>query len=121
VENGYRIESTVVDTPDATVWLVSGGEIDGIDVAGLTILVIRPGPVVILDEQATPQQAQVVRDHFGERGSGFYLAPVTVRSLRLSVSIPEQHIECHVTLPNNRAGGLDERNDHQRVEHPAAR
>jgi hypothetical protein len=99
VDSGYRIESTVIDTPDVTAWLMSGGEIGGIDVAGLTVLVVRPGPVVIVDEQATPQQVQVVRDLFAERGSGFYLAPVTVRSRRLSVSIPEQRIECHLTLP----------------------
>jgi len=103
VEKDYRIESTVVATPDVTAWLMSGGEIGGIDVAGLTVLVVRPGPVVIVDEEATPQQAQVVRDLFAERGSGFYLAPVTVRSRRLSVSIPERRIECHLTLPEEAA------------------
>lgn len=99
VDGHYRIEGTVVDTPDVTAWMVSGGKIDGIDVAGLTVLVVRPGPVVILDEQATPEQAQAVRDLFAERGAGFYLAPVTVRSHHLSVSIPERRIECHLTLP----------------------
>jgi hypothetical protein len=99
MDGGYRIESTVIDTPDVTAWMMSGGEIGGVDISGLTVLVVRPGPVVILDEQATPEQTQVVRDFFTDQGGGFYLAPVSVRSRRLAVSIPERRIECRLTLP----------------------
>jgi len=99
MEGGYRIESTVIDTPAVTAWLVSGGAIGGVDISGLTVVVVRPGPVVILDETATPQQAAVVRDFFTDRSVGFYLAPVAVRSRSLTVSIPERRIECRLTLP----------------------
>jgi hypothetical protein len=102
MEGDYRLEGTVVETPDLTAWMMSRGEIGGIDISGLTVLMVRPGPVVILDERATPEQAQAVRDLFLERGSGFYLAPMTVRSRRLCVSIPERQIECRLTLPEPR-------------------
>lgn len=97
----YRLEGTVVETPEVTAWMVSGGQIGGIDVSGLTILIVRPGSVVIVDEQATPEQAQAVRELL-DRGSGFYLAPMAVRSHRLSVSIPERQIECRLVLPEPR-------------------
>ena len=100
MEGDYRIESTIIDTPTVTAWMVSGGAIGGVDISGLTVVVVRPGPVVILDEQATPQQAAAVRDFFTDRGVGFYLAPVSVRSRRLTVSIPERRIECRLTLPD---------------------
>lgn len=99
MEGDYRLEGTVVETRDVTAWMKCRGEIDGVDVSGLTILMVRPGPVVILDEQATPEQAQAVRDLL-DRGSGFFLAPMTVQSRYLSVSIPERQIECRLALPS---------------------
>lgn len=101
MEGNYRLEGTVVETPEVTAWMMSGGQIGGIDVSGLTILMVRPGPVVILDEQATPEQAQAVRELL-DRGSGFYLAPMAVRSRRLSVSVPERQIKCRLALPEPR-------------------
>jgi hypothetical protein len=98
----YRLEATIVETPEATAWMMSHGSIDGIDVSGLTVLMVPPGPVVILDEDATPEQAEAVRDLFHERGVGFYLAPMTLRSRQLFVSIPERRIECRLTLPEAR-------------------
>jgi hypothetical protein len=102
MHDGYRLEGTVVEQPTGgrliTAWMVSRGEIGGVDVSGLTVLFVYPGPVVVLDELATPEQAQALRDVFADRAGGFYLAPLTVRSRRLSVSIPEQGIDCHVTL-----------------------
>jgi hypothetical protein len=79
--------------------MVSKGVIGGVDVSGLTVLLLHPEPVLILDEHATPEQAAAVREVFADRAFGFYLAPLTVRSSRLSVSIPERGIDCHVTLP----------------------
>jgi len=96
---GYRLEGTIVGDHDVTAWMVVSGEIGGVDVSGLTVLLVRPGPVVILDEHATPEQAEVVRDAFADGRAEFFLAPVTVRARRLSVSIPERQIACRLTLP----------------------
>jgi hypothetical protein len=102
MHDGYRLEGRVVEQPDGdrqiTSWTLSRGDIDGVDVSGLTVLLVYPGPVVVLDELATPEQAEAVREVFADRSSSFYLAPLTVRSDRLSISIPEQGIDCHVTL-----------------------
>jgi hypothetical protein len=78
MHDGYRLEGTIVEQPDGgrqiTAWTLSHGDIDGVDVSGLTVLLVA------------------------DRSSSFYLAPLTVRSDRLSISIPEQGIDCHVTL-----------------------
>ena len=99
MDGGYRIESTVVDTPAVTAWMVSSGEIGGVDISGRTVVVVRPGPVVVLDERATPQQAEAVRAVFTDREAGFYLAPLRVRSRRLTFSIRERRVDCRLTLP----------------------
>jgi hypothetical protein len=102
MHDGYRLEGTMVEQPAGGRWVgawrVSRGEIDGVDVSGLTVLLVYPGPVVVLDERATPEQAEAIRAVFVDRACGFYLAPLTFESHRLSVSIPEQGIDCHVTL-----------------------
>lgn len=102
MRDGYRLEGTIVEQVDGdrqiTAWMLSQGEVDGVDLSGLTVLQVFPGPVVVLDELATPEQAQAVREVFADRSSSFYLAPLTVRSDRLSVSILEQGIDCHVAL-----------------------
>ncbi len=99
----YRLEGTVVDQPDGrwtvTAWIVTRGEVGGVDVSGRTVLVLQPGPVLILDENATPEQVQAVRAFFADQALGFYLAPITVRAGELSVSIPERGIDCHLTIP----------------------
>lgn len=106
----YWLEGTVIEavggTPSSgrhsgawvTTWVVGRGEIAGTDVSRLVIIGVRrdgsdatsKAAVLLLDERATPQQVQVVRDAFeGRHGGpltgvfagsrqppGFYLVPV---------------------------------------------
>lgn len=109
----YRLEGTVIEAvggtlspggrrrggPWITTWIVSRGDITGTDISGLVIIAVRqagsytelaPPAVLLLDERATPQQVEAVRDAFeGRHGGplagvfagrlqppGFYLVPM---------------------------------------------
>jgi hypothetical protein len=96
----YRLEGTVIEAAGSTTWIIREGEVAGTDVSGLVILGVRPpdsgsadaAHVLLLDERATPQQVQAVRDVFdgghggpltepfgaGHQPPGFYLVPVEI-------------------------------------------
>ena len=71
---GYVLEGSRLDaSPVAAAWQIRRGRIDGVDVSGQVVLVVpatAAARLVLLDEQATPEQVLVLVDAVGGRLGG---------------------------------------------------
>ena len=78
-ETGYVLEGSLLDAlPVAAAWHIRRGHIDGVDVSDQVVVVLPATTVarlVLLDEQATPEQVLVLVDAVGGRLGGPLAAP----------------------------------------------
>lgn len=96
-----------------TVWTLRRGAIAGVDASGLTIVDVRDtgrhGQVLLVGEQATPEQVRQLRDAFEGRDPGPLTALVTGVGKRLGfylVSVAKHVAEGRTTLSAGRMIGL---------------